>query len=130
RGLAPVLSPLLGLLDVPVEDEEWTRLDPSQRRQRTLDGVKRLLLQEARVRPLVVGLEDLHWIDSETQGFLDGLVESLPTARLLLLVNYRQEYTHRWSAKTYYRLLRIDPLAPETTGALLEALLGTREELS
>ena len=68
--------------------------------------------------------EDLHWVDSETQALLDGLVESLPTARLLLLVNYRPEYEHAWGRKSYYRQLRIDPLPPESADALLEALLG------
>ena len=68
--------------------------------------------------------EDLHWIDSETQAMLDALVESLPAARVLLLVNFRPEYEHRWGGKTYYRQLRIDPLPPESADELLEALLG------
>jgi predicted ATPase len=76
------------------------------------------------VQPLLVLFEDLHLIDGETQALLDGLVESLPTARLLLLVNYRPEYQHGWASKTYYRQLRIDPLPPESAGELLEALLG------
>jgi tetratricopeptide (TPR) repeat protein len=72
-----------------------------------------------------VVFEDLHWIDSETQVLLDGLVESLPAARMLLLVNYRPEYTHRWGGKTYYTQLRLDPLPPESAEALLDALLGS-----
>ncbi len=124
RALEPALPALLGLLDVPVEDAEWQRLEPSQRRQRTLDGVKRLLLRESQVQPLIVMFEDLHWIDTETQALLDSLVESLPTARLLLLVNYRPEYQHGWSGKSYYRQLRLDPLPPETADELLRALLG------
>jgi hypothetical protein len=68
--------------------------------------------------------EDLHWIDTETQALLDSLVESLPTARLLLLVNYRPEYQHGWSAKSYYQQLHIDPLSPETTDELLKTLLS------
>ena len=124
RGLEPALPALLRLLDVPVEDAEWQRLEPSQRRQRTLDGVKRLLLRESQVQPLIVMFEDLHWIDTETQALLDSLVESLPTARLLLLVNYRPEYQHGWSGKSYYRQLRIDPLPPGSADELLTALLG------
>jgi class 3 adenylate cyclase/tetratricopeptide (TPR) repeat protein len=124
RALEPALPALLGLLDVPVEDSEWQRLEPSQRRQRTLDGVKRLLLRESQVQPLIVMFEDLHWIDTETQALLDSLVESLPTAHLLLLVNYRPEYQHGWGGKSYYRQLRIDPLSPETADELLRALLG------
>jgi class 3 adenylate cyclase/tetratricopeptide (TPR) repeat protein len=124
RALEPLLTPLLALLDVPVEDAAWAALDPPQRRQRTLDAIKRLLLRESQVQPLLLIFEDLHWIDAETQALLDGLIESLPTARLLLLVNYRPEYLHAWSGKTYYLQLRIDPLPPESADTLLTALLG------
>ncbi len=124
RALEPLLTPLLTLLDVPVDDAAWDALDPPQRRQRTLEAVKRLLLRESQLQPLLVIFEDLHWIDSETQALLDGLIESLPTARVLLLVNYRPEYQHAWGRKTYYLQLRIDPLPPESAEELLNALLG------
>jgi class 3 adenylate cyclase len=122
--LRAALPPLLALLDVPVEDPEWLWLDPRQRRQRTLDAVKRVFLRESQLQPLLVVFEDLHWIDSETQALLDGLVETIPAARLLLLVNYRPEYRHEWGSKTYYTQLRLDPLPPETAEALLDGLLG------
>jgi predicted ATPase/class 3 adenylate cyclase len=124
RALEPELPALLWLLDVPVDDPQWQRLDPPQRREHALEGVKRLLLRESQVQPLLVLFEDLHWIDAETQALLDGLVESLPTARLLLLVNYRPEYRHAWSGKTYYRQLSIESLPRESAEELLEALLG------
>jgi class 3 adenylate cyclase/tetratricopeptide (TPR) repeat protein len=124
RTLEPTLPALLALLDVPVEDAAWQALEPPQRRQRTLDGVKRLLLREAQLQPLLVVFEDLHWIDSETQAVLDGLVESLPTARVLLLVNYRPEYRQGWGGRTYYTQLRLDTLAAESASELLDALLG------
>ena len=124
RALEPLQAPLLALLDVPVDDAAWDALDRAQRRQRTLDAVKQLLLRESQVQPLLVLFEDLHWIDSETQAFLDSLIESLPTARILLLVNYRPEYEHAWGRKTYYLQLRIDPLPPQSADALLTALLG------
>ena len=124
RALEPILPALLALLDVPVEDARWQALDPAQRRQRTLDAVKSLLLRESQNQSLLVVFEDLHWIDAETQALLDSLVESLPTARLLLLVNYRPEYQHGWSSKTYYTQLRLDALPPGSVGDLLHALLG------
>jgi class 3 adenylate cyclase/tetratricopeptide (TPR) repeat protein len=124
RTLEPTLPALLALLDVAVKDPQWRDLDPPQRRQRTLDAVKRLLLRESQAQPLVLVFEDLHWIDSETQALLDNLLESLPTARLLLLVNYRPEYQHGWGNKTYYTQLRIDPLPPESAEELLRDLLG------
>jgi len=129
RALEPSLPALLWLLDVPVDDPQWQRLDPPQRRQQTLDGIKRLLLRESQVQPLLLVFEDLHWIDAETQALLDSVVESLPTARLLLLVNYRPEYQHSWGSKTYYRQLRIDPLPPESAEEFLEALLGNASGL-
>jgi class 3 adenylate cyclase/tetratricopeptide (TPR) repeat protein len=124
RILEPTLPALLALLDVPVEDAQWQALDPAQRRQRTLEAVKHLLLRESQGQPVLVVFEDLHWIDAETQALLDGLVESLPTARLVLLVNYRPEYQHGWGRKTYYSQVRLDALPPESAGELLNALLG------
>ena len=129
EGLRPLLPPILGLLDMPVKDQQWTSLDPQQRRKRTLDAVKRLLLRESQVQPLLVVFEDLHWIDGETQALLDGLVESLGSARLLLLVNYRPEYQHAWAGKTYYGQLRLDALPPESAADLLSALLGEDSSL-
>jgi class 3 adenylate cyclase len=115
---------LLTLLDALPDDSPFLTLDPPQRRQRTLDALKRVLLRESQVQPLLLVFEDLHWIDTETQALLDGLVESLPTARLLLLVNYRPEYQHSWGSKTYYTQLRLDPLPPASADKFLQALLG------
>jgi predicted ATPase len=129
RALEPLLTPLLALLDVPADDAAWETLEPPQRRQRTLEAIKRLLLRESQVQPLGLIVEDLHWIDSETQAVLDSLVESLPAARILLLVNYRPEYAHRWGSKTYYTQLRLDPLPPDSAEALLDALAGSDSAL-
>jgi class 3 adenylate cyclase/tetratricopeptide (TPR) repeat protein len=128
-ALGPTLPAFLSLLDVPVDDPGWHALDPPQRRQRTLDACKRLLFQESQRQPALLVFEDLHWIDTETQALLDSLVDSLPAARILLLVNYRPEYQHAWHRKTYYQQLRLDPLPPESADALLAALLGEAAEL-
>ncbi len=76
------------------------------------------------MQPLLLIFEDLHWSDSESQALLDSLVESLPAAQMLLLVNYRLEYQHSWGSKTYYTQLRLDRLLPESANAFLQALLG------
>ncbi len=130
EGLRPALPALLGLLDAPTEDPGWDALEPSQRRRRTLEAVRALLLRESQVQPLVVIFEDLHWIDGESQAFLDSFVESLPPAPVLLLLNYRPEYRHGWGSKTYYTQQRIDPLAPESARELLDGLLGGNSELA
>jgi predicted ATPase len=124
RALEPSLPALLALFEVGVDDPEWHASDPRERRQRTLDAVKRLLLAESRIQPLLLVFEDLHWVDAESQLLLNVLVDSLPTARILLLVNYRHEYHHAWGHKTYYMRFRIDPLPEERAIELLQALLG------
>src|SRR2546422_1959279 len=123
-ALQDTVPALLSLLDAVPEDSPFLTLDPPQRRQRTLDALKRVLLRESQEQPLLLVFEDLHWIDTETQALLESLVESLPTSRLLLLVNYRPEYQHGWSSKTYYTQVRLDPLPPASADTLLQALLG------
>jgi predicted ATPase len=102
EALHGTIPALLALLDALPDDSPFLTLDPPQRRQRTRDALKRLLLRESQEQPLLLVFEDLHWIDTETQALLESLVESLPTVRLLLLVNYRPEYQHGWGSKTYY----------------------------
>src|SRR5207237_6442012 len=124
-ALQDVIPALLSLLDALPDDSPFRQLDPVQRRQCTLTALTRVLLRESQVQPLLLVFEDLHWIDTETQARLDSLGESVPTAQLLLLVNYRPEYQHGWGSKTYYRQLRLDPLPPASADAFLQALLGT-----
>ena len=130
EALQETIPALLALLDALPEDSPFLTLDPPQRRQRTLDACKRVLLRESQVQPVLLVCEDLHWIDTETQTLLESLVESLPTVRLLLLVNYRPEYQHGWGSKTYYTQLRLDPLPAGSAEALLQALLGDDSSLA
>jgi class 3 adenylate cyclase len=130
EALKPMLPPLFALLGVPVEDAQWHALGEAERRDRSLDAVKGLLLRESQARPVIIIFEDLHWIDEATQALLDGLVESLPVSRILLLVNYRPEYKHDWGGRTYYNQLRIDPLGREGAKDLATALIGGDPGLS
>ena len=127
--LQDTIPAVLALFEALPTDSPFLSLDPLQRRRRTQEALKRVLLRESQVQPVLLVFEDLHWIDSETQAVLDSLVESLPTARVLLLVNYRPEYQHRWGSKTYYTQLRLDPLPATSAEALLQALLGADASL-
>jgi class 3 adenylate cyclase/predicted ATPase len=125
RTLEDALAYLFTLLGVASEETALlAQMDPQIRRQRTLEALKRVLLRETLDQPCVLIFEDLHWIDGETQAFLDLLSESVATARLLLLVDYRPEYTHGWGSKSTYTQLRLDPLGDEEARELLTALLG------
>ena len=125
RALEPALPAFLSLLDVPVEDPEWTRLDPPQRRRQTLEALKRLVLRESQVQPVLLVVEDLHWIDSETQAWLDLLVESLsdgapaPAGR----TTGRSTGTAGEARRTTSRC-GSTRLPTASAGELLEALLG------
>jgi class 3 adenylate cyclase/tetratricopeptide (TPR) repeat protein len=122
--LQDTVPALLALLDVQPDDSPFRTLEPAQRRRQMLDALTRLLLRESQVQPLLLVFEDLHWIDTETQALLDSLVERLPMAPLVLLVNYRPEYQHGWGRKTYYTQVPLDPLPPASADALVHALLG------
>jgi class 3 adenylate cyclase/tetratricopeptide (TPR) repeat protein len=123
------LPALLALFDVPTGDAVWESLEAPLRRHRTLEAVRHLLLRGAQVQPLLVVVEDLHWIDTESQAILDALVESLATSRILLLTSYRPEYHHVWGQKTYCSQIRLTPLSSESADELLDALLGSHAEL-
>ena len=123
-SLGPFVPAFLALLDVPVHDPEWAALDPILRRARTIDGLRRLLLSESQRRPVILALEDLHWVDSETGAALDAIVDTLSNARILVVASYRPEYHHSWGAKSSYIDLQLDALLSENIEALLSTLLG------
>jgi predicted ATPase len=125
RGLEDAVPAVAWLLDALDPGDGFLGLDPARRRQLAVEGVKRVVLQESRVQPVLLVFEDLHWIDPETQSVLDGLVDGLPAARVLLAVNYRPEYGHQWGGRSYYRQLRVDSLPPESAAELLGTLLGS-----
>src|SRR4029453_11097718 len=111
-------------LDVPVEDPGWTRLAPAQRRRRTREALKALLLAESQVQPVLLVVEDLQWIDPETQALLEVLVDSAATTQILLIVTYRPEFTHGWGGKPPCQQIRLDVMAPGLVEELLEGLVG------
>jgi predicted ATPase/class 3 adenylate cyclase len=128
RSLEDTLPYLFALLGIEEQPSPLQQMDPQIRRRRTFDALKRLFLRESLNQPLVLIFEDLHWVDSETQGFLDVLSESVASTRLLLLTNYRPEYRHEWGQKTYYSQLRLAPLGHAEAEEFLAALLGTTVE--
>jgi DNA-binding SARP family transcriptional activator/class 3 adenylate cyclase/predicted ATPase len=123
-ALAPVLAPLSALLDLRPDDPHWATLDPRQRRQRTLEAVKAIVMRESEARPLILVVEDLHWVDAGTQDVLDYLVDGLASSRVLALFTHRPEYRHGWLARSYFTQLRADPLAAENADRLLRSVLG------
>jgi class 3 adenylate cyclase/predicted ATPase len=124
RSLEDTLPYLFALLSIEEQSSPLQQMDAQIRRRRTFEALKRLFLRESLKQPLVLIFEDLHWIDTETQGFLDTLSESVASARVLLLTNYRPEYRHEWGQKTYYTQLRLAPLGKAEAEEFLSVLLG------
>jgi len=123
RELEDGLPYLLSLLGHAEFVAALQQMDPHIRQQRSFDAIKRILVRESLTQPVVLIFEDLQWLDEGTQAFLDTLRESLATAPMLLLVNYRPEYRHEWGSKTYYSQLRLDALGLEDAKELLATLL-------
>jgi class 3 adenylate cyclase/predicted ATPase len=122
----PYLFGLLGIVEGP---DPLAQMDPQVKLRRTLDAIKRIILRESLNQPLVVIFEDLHWIDEQTQALLDQLADSISSARVLLLVNYRAEYRHEWGQESHYLQLELNPLGRESAEELLAALLQDAVEL-
>ncbi len=129
RALEDTLPYLSGLLGIVEGADPLAQMDAQVRKRRTLEAIKRILIRESLNQPLMVIFEDLHWIDDETQVLLNLLADSIGTAKILLLVNYRPEYSHQWGSKTYYTQLRLDPLGKESAEEMLSSLLGDDQGL-
>ncbi|MEJ2376810.1 MAG: adenylate/guanylate cyclase domain-containing protein [Pseudolabrys sp.] len=122
--LLPELPALQSLLDLPVDDTEWSMLEPAGRRQRIMAAVKNMILRAASIRPLLLWFEDLQWTDAETRTLLDHLVENIDASSLLIVATYREGYEHKWLGKESYSAIRIDPLQATHANTLVRALLG------
>ena len=118
----PYLFSLLGIVD---SDDLLVQVDGQIKKRRTLEAIKRILLRESLNQPLMVIFEDLHWMDGESEALLNRLADSIGTFQVLLLVNYRPEYSHKLGSKTYYMQLRLDPLGKESAAEMLSTLLGS-----
>ncbi len=131
REIEDTLPFLIALLGVEERDAGATRADDgtlagmeaTDRRRGTLKAIERILLRESRNQPLILVFEDLHWVDSATQGLLDLIAENLAAARILMLVNYRPMYQHRWSDQPNYTELKLEPLGLAGANQMLDALL-------
>jgi class 3 adenylate cyclase/tetratricopeptide (TPR) repeat protein len=121
---------LIAVMGAAADDAQWRGLDPSQQRERIRTAVKRLALELAHRQPLVLVIEDLHWIDEDTQDVLDALADVLPAARVLVLVEHRPEYRHRWGGQSRHTELRLEPLAADVAAGLVDGWLGRHDSVA
>ncbi|RJP26781.1 MAG: TIR domain-containing protein [Actinobacteria bacterium] len=121
--LPHILPPLQELLSLEVDDQAYLSLEPAQRRERVFEAARYPLTAESLQSPLVLAIEDLHWIDKTTEEFLSYFIEGMPTSSILLLLLYRPDYTPAWASKTFYSQIRVDYLPQESSIDLIKAIL-------
>ncbi len=129
-ALDQILPPLQELLSLKVEDQAYLQLEPRQKKERIFEALRDLFLRESQARPLLLVLEDLHWIDKTSEEFLSYLIDWLATARILVLLLYRPEYSHPWGSKSYYSKIGLDQLPLQSSAELVQALLAEGEVAS
>ncbi|MDJ0814907.1 MAG: adenylate/guanylate cyclase domain-containing protein [Desulfobacterales bacterium] len=125
-----VLAPFFDLLSLDAEDTAYKELEPRQKRELIFEAIRDLIICESRIKPLVIVVEDLHWIDKTSEEFLDYLIGRLSEARILLLLLYRPEYTHLWGSKTYYNTVGLSQLTSESSADLIHSILQDGEAVN
>ena len=121
--LQNALPPFQDLLSLKIEDEAYLKLEPQEKRERAFEALRDLFVRASRHKPLVLAVEDLHWIDKTSEEFLDYLIGWLANARILLILLYRPEYTHLWGSKSYYTKIGVDQLSTPTSVELVQSIL-------
>jgi tetratricopeptide (TPR) repeat protein len=121
--LENTLPPLIELLSLKVEDEDFIKLEPQQKREKTFEAIRNLLIRISQEKTLVLAVEDLHWIDNTSQELLNFLIGSLAGTHILLVLLYRPEYTHQWGSKSYYRKIGLNQLTVKSSAELVQAIL-------
>lgn len=121
--LVNTLPPLYDLLSLKVDDEEYMKLTPPQKKERILEALKQLLVREGQNRPLVISIEDLHWIDNASEEFLTYLIGSLVNSRILLVLLHRPEYICPWSNESFYTQIILDRLPAHHASELIQIIL-------
>jgi class 3 adenylate cyclase len=129
-GLVDYLPFLYEMLSFKINDERYLKMENQYKRSKLFEGITRLLRREASVSPLVVAVEDLHWIDKASEEFLTYLMSWLSDSRILLVLLYRPEYPSPWSNRSNYTEVHLNQLTITTSGELLQSLLPDREPAS
>jgi class 3 adenylate cyclase/tetratricopeptide (TPR) repeat protein len=115
----------LELLSVKDSGVEKIPQSPEARKELIIEALNRIVLKGSELRPLIIAIEDLHWIDKSSEESFKSLLESIPGARVLLLFTYRPEFIHTWGAKSYHSQLTLNRLSNRESIMMVSHLLGT-----
>jgi DNA-binding NtrC family response regulator/tetratricopeptide (TPR) repeat protein len=115
---------LLHVLGLEPETEDSAALGSDVTKARVVETLRQLLLKRSRANPLVVVIEDLHWIDRTSEECLTSLAEIVGGLRLLLVCAYRHGYRPPWIEKSFSTQIALQRLAPEDSARILHGVLG------
>jgi len=122
---ASTLPFVLELLSVKDSEIDALNLSPEARKDRTLEALKKIVLKASEMRPLVVAVEDLHWVDKSSEEAFKDMLDAISGAQLLLIFTYRPEFVHTWGGKSYHNQVNLNRLSNRETLAMAAYILGT-----
>jgi predicted ATPase len=128
-GMAPQDSApyLLHLLGVPAGTARLPRLTPEELKTHIYGTFRHLARQASQQQPLIIAIEDLHWIDATSEALLTSLVEYIAGVPILLLGTYRAGYRPPWLDKSYATQFALQPLTPRDSLHLVQEVFSTVE---
>jgi class 3 adenylate cyclase/tetratricopeptide (TPR) repeat protein len=115
----------LELLSVQDSGIEKISLSPEGKRDQIFQVLTRLVLKGADVQPLILAVEDLHWIDKSSEEAFKELFEHIAGARVLLIFTYRTEYIHTWGGRSFHSQITLNRLSNREALSMVTHLLGT-----
>jgi len=127
------LPPIQDVLSLKAEDEAYLKLEPKRRKEKVFEAIRDLIVRESHEHPLILAIEDLHWIDKTSEEFLNYFTGSLANVKVMLILLHRPEYTHQWGSKSYFTRIGVDQLTLKSSAELVKAILEggeTTPELS
>jgi class 3 adenylate cyclase/tetratricopeptide (TPR) repeat protein/ribosomal protein L40E len=127
ENLQRTIPSLQELLSLNVDSDDFAGLDPQQKRDITFESIRDIFLQISHDKPLILAIEDLHWIDKSSEEFLSYLIEWLANNKIMLILLYRAEYTHPWVKKSYYSRIGLNQLGTPSSAELIQAILEGEE---
>jgi len=116
---------LLELLSVKESGIDKIPMSPEARKDRTLEALKRVVLKGSEIRPLIMAIEDLHWMDRSSEDAFKDLLESISAAKVFLIFTYRPEFIHTWGSRSYHSQVTLNKLSNRESLAMATYMLGT-----
>jgi class 3 adenylate cyclase/tetratricopeptide (TPR) repeat protein len=126
-NLQSVINPFQDMLSLKVDDEKYLQVDPAERKIRVFESLRNLFVRESQNKPLIIAIEDLHWIDKISQEFIGYFIDSIQNTKILLILLYRPEYNHQWGSKSHYTKVGVTQLGTKSSSRLVQAILEEGE---